>query len=70
MCLFGGLDFSAQFHSLTARGAPKGGAKEAIAPLKDEKVETLVSFKLNLILKKLNTQHSLNQTSQFDFFKL
>ena len=51
--------------------APKGGAKRAIAaPLKDQKVESFVSFKLNLILEKLKNHHFLNETSQFDFFGL
>ena len=48
-------------------GAPKGGVKGAIAPLKSEKIENFIAFTRNLIPKSLKTEHFLTETSKIDF---
>ena len=47
-----------------------GGARAAIARLKDEKNENFVTFTSNLIPKSGKTRHFFNETWQFDFLEL
>ena len=45
-----------------------GWVKGAIAPIKDEKIESFVTFTQKL--NSLKARHFLNETSQFDFLGL